>query len=274
MYYQKFFTKNANDIKNTWKGIRNIINIRNSNKGQPTSMLIGKELSTDPTKIADGFNTFFSSIAKNLQSKIYFAGEDYTNYLNNPLNQRFLFESADSTEIILIINSFEVSKATGPHSIPTDILKLIKSNICYPLKEIINLSFATGIYPIKLKIAKVNPVFKNKGDPLHITNYRPISLLSNINKIFEILIYSRLYTFLNLHNCIYELQFGFRSKHSTNHALLSLTEMIREALDSGNFACGIFLDLQKAFDTVDHQILLKKLEHYGITGRANDWFNP
>ena len=114
MYYQKFFTKNANDIKKTWKGIRNIINIRNSNKGQPTSMLIGKELSTDPTKIADGFNTFFSSIAKNLQSKIYFAGEDYTNYLNNLLNQRFLFESADSTEIILSINSFEVSKATGP----------------------------------------------------------------------------------------------------------------------------------------------------------------
>ena len=132
-------------IKKTWKCIRNIINIRNSNKGQPTSTLIGKELSTDPTKIADGFNTFFSSIAKNLQSKIYFAGEDYTNYLNNPLNQRFLFESADSTEIILIINSLEVSKATWPHSIPTDILKLIKSNICYPLKEIINLSFATYI---------------------------------------------------------------------------------------------------------------------------------
>ena len=142
-------------------------------------MLSGKELSTDPTQIADGFNTFFSFIAKYLQSKIYFAGEDYTNYLNNPLNQRFLFESADSTEIIL----------TGPHSIPTDILKLIKSIICYPLKEIINLSFATGIYPIKLKIAKVNPVFKNKGDPLHITNYRPISLLSNINKIFEKLVF-------------------------------------------------------------------------------------
>ena len=82
-----------------------------------------------------------------------------------------------------------------------------------------------------------------------------------------------MYTFLNLHNCIYELQFGFRSKHSSNHALLSLTEMIREALDSGKLACGIFFDLQKAFDTVDHQILLKKLEHYGIIGRANDWFS-
>ena len=273
LHYQKYFTENANDIRKTWKGIKNIINIRDANKGQPTSMFIGKDISTDPTKIAEGFNSFFSSIAKNLQEKIYFAGDDYMNYLNEPLNQRFLFESADTTEIILIINSFDNNKATGPHSIPTDILKIIKSNICYPLKEIINLSFATGIYPLKLKIAKVNPIFKNKGDPLHFSNYRPISLLSNINKIFEKLVFSRLYAFLNLHNCIYELQFGFRSKHSTNHALLSLTEMVREALDSGKFACGIFIDLQKAFDTVDHQILLKKLEYYGIKGKANDWFN-
>ncbi len=140
------------------------------------------------------------------------------------------------------------------------------------MKEIINISLSTGIYPDKLKIAKVIPIFKNKGDQLLVSNYRPISLLSNINKIFEKLVYSRVYSFLNLHNCIYELQFGFRAKHSTNHALLSLTEMIRFALDNSNFACGIFIDLQKAFDTVDHKILLKKLEYYGIRGLANKWF--
>ena len=102
MYYQKFFTKNANDIKKTWKGIRNIINIRNSNKGQTTSMLIGIELSTDPTKIVDGFNSFFASIAKNLQSKIYFAGEDYTNYLNSPLNQRSTLQEKTILTILIV----------------------------------------------------------------------------------------------------------------------------------------------------------------------------
>ena len=84
--------------------------------------------------------------------------------------------------------------------------------------------------------------------------------------------YSRLYKFLATYNCIYELQFGFRANHSTNHALISLTEDIRNALDNNNYVGGIFIDLQKAFDTVYHKILLSKLEHYGIRGTANDWF--
>ena len=183
----------------------------------------------------------------------------------------FIFKSVDAVEVICIINSLDAKKGSGPYSIPGDVLKALKANLCHPLKSIINMSFATGIYPDQLKTAKVIPIFK-KGDKLLVSNYRPISLLSNINKIFEKLVYSRLYSFLELHNCIYELQFGFRARHSTQHALASLTEMVRQALDGGNFACGIFVDFQKAFDTVDHSILLKKLEHYGVRGIANNWF--
>ena len=267
-HFQKYFSENAKDIRKTWTGIKNIINIRTITKGQPTSMLIDKEFISDPSKIAEGFNTYFSSIAEKLQQNTYFGNNNFSKYLNAPLNHNFLFNSVDTQEILFIIDSMVNSKATGPQ----EILKLVKPNACYPLKEIINLSFATGSYPDNLKVAKVIPIFKNKGDQLLVCNYRPISLLSNINKIFEKLVYSRIYSFLNLHNCIYDLQFGFRAKHSTNHALFSLTETIRDALDSGNFACGIFIDLQKAFDTVDHQILLKKLEYYGVRGIANNWF--
>ena len=270
-HLQNYFTKNAQDIRKTWSGIKNIINIKPTSKAQPASILVDNKLETDPSKIAEGFNTYFSTIAEKLQHEIHFEENNFTKYLNTPLNHNFLLP-VDPNQVIFIIDSLENSKATGPHSIPTEIFKIIKFNICLPLKELINMSFATGVYPDKLKIAKVIPIFKNKGDQLLVSNYRPISLLSNINKIFEKLVYSRLYSFLNLHNCIFELQFGFRAKHSTNHALFSLTEMIREALDNSNFACGIFIDLQKAFDTVDHQILLKKLEHYGIRGLANDWF--
>ena len=103
-------------------------------------------------------------------------------------------------------------------------------------------------------------------------NYRPISLLSNINKIFEKLVYSRVYSFLDKNNLLYDLQYGFRPKLSTNHALINITEKIRETLDKGHFACGVFVDFQKAFDTVNHKIILKKLANYGIRGKMNDWF--
>ena len=123
-----------------------------------------------------------------------------------------------------------------------------------------------------MKIIKVIPIFKNKGSNQDVNNYRPISLLSNIDKIFEKLVYSRLMSFLSKHNVISNSQFGFRKNHSTKLALISITEEIRRALDSGKFACGVFIDLEKAFDTVDHNIILKKLDLYGIRGIANSWF--
>ena len=128
-----------------------------------------------------------------------------------------------------------------------------------------------GVFPSVLKTAKVVHVFK-KNSKLDYSNYRPISLLSNIEKILEKLMYKRLYTFLNNNNIIYNLQFGFRQQYSTSHTLTNITENIRKALDGGNIGCGVFVDLQKAFDTADHQIVLAKLNHYGIRGVSNDWF--
>ena len=127
----------------------------------------------------------------------------------------------------------------------------------------------TGVFPSILQTAKVVSVFK-RDSKLNYSNYLPIPLLSNIEKILEKLMYNRLYTFLDYNNFVYDLQFGFRQQYSTSHALIIITENIRKALDDGNIGCGVFVNLQKAFDTVDHQILLAKLNHYGISGVSND----
>ena len=140
------------------------------------------------------------------------------------------------------------------------------------MSRIFNLSLSTGQHPDLFKIAKTVPIYK-KGSRLVVSNYRPISLLSNLNKVLEKLVFSRVYKFLEDHKCIYNLQFGFRSKHSINHALIDITESIRQTLDNKGIACGVFVDLQKAFDTVNHTILAHKLNHYGIRGVANDWFS-
>ena len=129
----------------------------------------------------------------------------------------------------------------------------------------------TGVFPWVLKTPKVVPVFK-KDSKLDYSNYRPVSLLSNIEKILEKRIYKRLYTFLKKNNVIYNLQFGFRQQYSTSHSLINITGNIRKALDDGNVGCGVFVDLQKVFDTVDDKILLAKLNHYGIRGVSSDWF--
>ena len=178
---------------------------------------------------------------------------------------------ATAGEIETEINNINSSKSVGPYS-TLNLLKTLKSLLSKPLAHLFNCSFLSGIVPDKLKVARVIPVFK-KGPRTLMTNYRPISLLSIFNKLLEKLMYNRLMDFLDKNEVLYNGQFGFRTKHSTSHAILLITDKIQKAIENKLFSCGIFLDLSKAFDTVNHHILLRKLENYGIRGIANQWFH-
>lgn len=151
------------------------------------------------------------------------------------------------------------------------IIKRSITAICEPLAHIINTSFMTGVVPSQLKVAKVIPVFK-KGDSSFVSNYRPISILTCFPKIFEKCVYALTIKFLDKFSILSNSQFGFRSKHSTSHALLDFTDKVSKAIDDSKHTLGIFLDLSKAFDTINHDILLHKLSYYGIRGITLDWF--
>ena len=199
------------------------------------------------------------------------SNSDPLNFLDPPVSTSFYLLPTTTAEIEDEISNLNQSKSTGPFSIPVYLLKVLKTCLSAPLEIIYNFSFCNGCVPDQFKLANVIPIHK-KDSVTCMSNYRPISLLSIFNKILERLMTKRLISFLNKHNILYNKQFGFRENYSTSHATLCIVDRIQRAIEEGQYSCGIFLDFSKAFDTVNHNILLEKLKHYGIRGITNDWF--
>lgn len=271
-FYSKQFQKFKADSRKTWSTIKEIINKTKSNHEFPDYFKFNDNILNTPKDIANKFNEFFTGIGPKLSSKINCpANKSYKSYLKRHITTNFAFETVSQNEVQKIIHILTSKSSSGHDRISTKILKLIAPHLTPSLTIIINQSLCTGIFPHKLKVAKVIPLFK-KGDKHLFDNYRPISLLPSVSKIFEKVVYKQVYTYFQINSLIYDSQYGFRDKHSTELASLEITDRISSILDSGQIAITVFLDLSKAFDTLDHSILLNKLKYYGITGTALDWF--
>lgn len=271
-YYCNEIYNNIENSKKTWEVINELRGKKKRRIKPP--FIIDNERIMNRRAIANGFNSWFVSIAPKLNETLISNDlglhilplRSFYDFLSPKTEKSIMLEDCSPDEILRIIRDFENGKASD---IPIKVIKKSAHVIAPILSKYYNFLMRAGLFPDILKTGKITPVYK-KGDPEIIENYRPISTLSVFGKIFEKIIYTRLYKFVSSQGIISPTQFGFRQSHSTSHAVNYSVNLITKSLKDSKHVLGIFIDLSKAFDTIDHSTLLIKLEGYGIRGMAND----
>jgi hypothetical protein len=274
-YYHEQLEAAKFNVKKTWTILRSALDKQNHQIGLPeyfkhNGMTINKN-----NQIADDFNKFFANIGKETSENIRPAQRQFSNYLDGDNLDSFAFVPVTPGEILDISSKIKTKNSLDCNNISTKLMKLSidQTEIAVPLTHIVNLSLSTGKVPLNMKIAKVIPIFKS-GDRSLFKNYRPISILPVFSKILEKIVANKLIKFLNTSDQLYEHQYGFRQGHSTIHPVIHLMNQI--ALDNDkptkSITMTVFLDLSKAFDTICHKILIKKMEKMGIRGITKLWF--
>jgi len=272
-YFKNLILQNHNDSKKMWNCLKDII--PKSASISPHAMNVNGAEIVDNVDIAEAFNEFFisnaSKITKDIPKQTY---SDKDNEIRNSVHHppKISLKPITREFVINEIDRLRIDKATGEDGISCKMLKLSKEIIAQPVTDIINQSLTTGIVPHAWKRARVVPIFKS-GDIASLNNYRPISVLPIVSKIIERAVHKQLSEFLESNNLLHPNQSGFRPKHSTTTILMKLVNQWSLNIDNKQLNGVAFIDLRKAFDTVDHELLLMKLRRIGCADEFIDWFN-
>ena len=268
-YYFKKVSDKKDGIKNFWKSFGKTLNPKKAKGNSFLSkiMIDGQEIKGDEN-IANGMNEFFCTVGEKIYNKIPNIDGNFKNYIQNNINETFFLSAVTPADVFKQLSNLDNKKACGPDELKPKLVKTCKLQFLKPLTILFNKSIEQAKYPNDFKLSKVIALYK-KESRLLPSNYRPISLLNCFNKIFEKLVYMQMIAFIDKHKILYVNQYGFRKGFSTTLAMIDVFDTLKLALDRQEYAIGIFLDLEKAFDTICHKILLSKLEHYGFRGHSN-----
>jgi hypothetical protein len=270
-YFSNMFNKYKHDSKNSWKLINSLISSAKNKRDIVQFFIVNGVKESNEVEIANHFNDFFSSIGMTQASNIPQTQNSFAKYLSNRPVCTFSFRLTTPDDILNTIKSLKSKTSCGFDNLSVKLLKLVAPPLAVPLSRVINHSLNIGIFPDLLKIAKVVPLFK-KDDKSVFSNYRPISLLPTFSKVFEKIAHKQLLEYFDAFKLFCVNQHGFRPDHSTNTATLEFIDYLFQLLDNDKIPFSIFMDLSKAFDTLDHCILLEKLSYYGIVGSSLNWF--
>ena len=270
LYYARLIKKYDGNIKKMWTTLKEIIYKNKRKKDVPNFLQVDGNEIWGKNRIADEFNKFFTNVGPDLASRIKPAKSSFKTFLTK-ITSKFKIDIIQEEDLEIAFSSLKISKAPGYDNISAKMIKGCLPSLKIPLLYLFNLSLSTGTFPDKMKVAEILPLFKS-GAKSVVGNYRPISLLPIFSKIFEKIIHKKLYTYLNDSNILYNKQFGFRKNYSTDHGLIEVVNNISETIAKKCLTLGVFIDLRKAFDTVNHDILLEKLKHYGIENNEHDFF--
>lgn len=259
----------SNPSKAVWDVVRDYSTLgkKSSNKSLEKVVCNGVCYSS-PESIAAAFNDHFLSLSHQDTSSPQGSISDSK---VTPNSSTFFFSPISEEEVFNSILRMKISSTADIYDISPSFIKSIASLVVVPLTILFNNSISQGVFPKVLKSSKVIPVFK-KGNANEISNYRPISIVPTFGKVFELLVYNRLLDFFDSFSIVSPTQFGFLKGRSTSHAINSLLSQVISSLDKGERCLGVFCDLSRAFDTVDHDILLTKLETYGVRDLPLNWF--